>query len=189
MPLSQARKRSTALKTSADPLDGFYTVGRPELLVKGDDKAFRDFVSNLFAAADIVWRARGRLSNKFGMTANQYAVLLAVRHFRYGTSVRQLADHLKMAAANVTKEVNTLAARQLLAKTTDARDSRALSITLTPKAFRLLRALLPISKEINDIQYQGMSAADMCTISSACAQIIGTEDQILRLIAKIDVST
>jgi hypothetical protein len=34
-----------------------------------------------------------------------------------------------------------------------------------------------------------MSAADMRTISSACAQIIGTEDQILRLIAKIDVST
>jgi hypothetical protein len=60
MPLSQARKRSTPLKASADPLDGFYTVGRSELLVKGDDKAFRDFVSNLFAAADIVWRARGR---------------------------------------------------------------------------------------------------------------------------------
>ena len=40
-----------------------------------------------------------------------------------------------------------------------------------------------------EIDSQGMSAADMRTISSACAQIIGTEDQILRLIAKIDVST
>jgi len=67
------------------------------------------------------------------------------------------------------------------------KDSRALSITLTPKAYRLLRALLPISREINDIQYQGMTAADMYTISSACARIVDAEDQILRLIAKVDV--
>jgi hypothetical protein len=46
---------------------------------------------------------------------------------------------------------------------------------------------LPISREINDIQYQGMTAADMSTISGACARIIAAEDQILRLIAKVDV--
>jgi DNA-binding MarR family transcriptional regulator len=182
MPSVQVRKRSNA---PVDPLDGFYTVSRPELMVKGDDAAFRNFVSNLFAAADIVWRARGRLSQKFGMTANQFAILIAVRHFRSGTSVRQLADHLKMAAANVTKEVNLLAARQLLTKRTDPRDNRALSITLAPKAYRLLRALLPISRDINDIQYEGMTAADMHTISKACARIIDAEDQILRLIAKV----
>jgi DNA-binding MarR family transcriptional regulator len=187
MPSAQARKRSSAPKAPADPLDGLYTVSRPELMVKGNDAAFRHFVSNLFAAADIVWRARGRLSRKFGMTANQFAILLAVRHFGTGASVRQLADHLKLVAANVTKEVNILAAQQLLAKATDPEDSRALSITLTPKAYRLLRALLPISREINDIQYQGMTAADMSTISGACARIIGTEDQILRLIAKVEV--
>jgi DNA-binding MarR family transcriptional regulator len=81
--------------------------------------------------------------------------------------------------------VNVLAARQLLANRTNPRDSRALSITLTPKAYRLLRALLPISKDINDIQYEGMTAADMHTISKACARIIDAEDQILRLIAKV----
>lgn len=185
MPSVQVRKRSNDPKAPVDPLDGFYTVSRPELMVKGDDAAFRNFVSNLFAAADIVWRARGRLSQKFGMTANQFAILIAVRHFRSGTSVRQLADHLKMAAANVTKEVNLLAARQLLTKRTDPRDSRALSITLAPKAYRLLRALLPISRDINDIQYEGMTAADMHTISKACGRIIDAEDQILRLIAKV----
>jgi MarR family transcriptional regulator, organic hydroperoxide resistance regulator len=186
MPTSPARKRSAGPKTPADPLAGLYTVSRPELMVNGDDVAFRQFVSNLFAAADIVWRARGRLSRKFGMTANQFAILLAVRHFHSGTSVRQLADHLKMAAANVTKEVNILAARQLLEKRTDPRDSRALSITLAPKAYRLLRELLPISRDINDIQYQGMTAADMYTISNACARIVEAEDQILRLIAQVD---
>jgi MarR family transcriptional regulator, organic hydroperoxide resistance regulator len=183
---SLARKRSSTPKATVDSLDGLYTVSRPALMVKGDDAAFRQFVSNLFAAADIVWRARGRLSRKFGLTANQFAILLAVRHFHSGTSVRQLADHLKMAAANVTKEVNILAARYLLAKATDPRDSRALSITLTPKARRLLRALLPISRDINDIQYQDMTAADMFTISNACARIIEAEDQILRLIATVD---
>lgn len=183
---SSARKRSSAPNAAADILNGLYTVSRSELLVKGDDAAFRQFVSNLFAAADIVWRARGRLSRKFGLTANQFAILLAVRHFRSGTSVRQLADHLKMAAANVTKEVNILTARQLLVKGTDPKDSRALSITLAPQAHRLLRALLPISRNINDIQYQGMTAADMSTISNACARIIEAEDQILRLIASVD---
>jgi DNA-binding MarR family transcriptional regulator len=141
------------------------TVGIESLLV-GSELAFRDFMSEIFAAAATMQTLRRITAKPFGLTSTELAVMLAVAKLKSDPSVRRIADHLHISASNVTADVGKLVGRRLLRKLPDPEDARAIKITLTEKGSSLITAMTPALRAVNDRIFSNMSRDEMATITS-----------------------
>lgn len=147
------------------------TVGI-ESLVVGSELAFRDFMSEIFAAASIMQTLRRITAKPFGLTSTELAVMLAVAKLKPEPNVRRIADHLHIAASNVTADVGKLVRRRLLRKLPDPEDARAIRITLTDKGSSLITSMTPALRDVNDRIFADMSRNEMATITSRLKLIV-----------------
>jgi len=136
------------------------TVSLPELLVGGSDLRFRELIADLFAAAAGMLALRRALAASVGLSAAEYAILLATWHLQKKGSVgiNTLAGQLHVAAANVTAEVGKLVKKGILDKQPHPQDTRAVLIQLTTKGNAILGELSPLLRRINDRLFSGVSA-------------------------------
>ena len=147
------------------------TVGI-ESLVVGSELAFRDFMSEIFAAASTMQTLRRITAKPFGLTSTELAVMLAVAKLKPEPSVRRIADHLHISASNVTADVGKLVRRRLLRKLPDPEDARAIKITLTDKGRSLITSMTPALRAVNDRIFSNMSRDEMATITSRLKLIV-----------------
>lgn len=136
------------------------TVSLPELLVGGSDLRFRELIADLFAAAAGMLALRRALAASVGLSAAEYAILLATWHLQKKGSVgiNTLAGQLHVAAANVTAEVGKLVKKGILDKQPHPQDTRAVLIQLTARGNAILGELSPLLRRINDRLFSGVSA-------------------------------
>src|SRR5690242_16967057 len=103
---SMPKKRASELKSSTGSRGSAknLTVSLPELLVDGSDLKFRELVADLFAAAAGMLALRRALATSIGLSAAEYAILLATWHLQKKgpVGINTLAGQLHVAAANVT---------------------------------------------------------------------------------------
>jgi MarR family transcriptional regulator, organic hydroperoxide resistance regulator len=163
--MRQARKASPT--KSAD----IPTVGI-EGLVAGNEQAFRDFMSEIFAAASTMQTLRRITAKPFGLTSTELAVMLAVAKLKPQPSVRRIADHLHISASNVTADVGKLVGRRLLRKLPDPDDARAIRIALTEKGNGLIASMTPALRAVNDRLFSTMSRAEMETITKLLRHVV-----------------
>jgi DNA-binding MarR family transcriptional regulator len=109
----EPRGRAAPRKPTAPP-----TVSRPELLVNGSDRTFRQLVDNFFAFAARHEAIRAGHAALIGLSGVEYSVLIAIRHLEdeEDVSVKRLAEHLHVSGAFATTVVGKLAARGVVAK-------------------------------------------------------------------------
>jgi DNA-binding MarR family transcriptional regulator len=131
-----------------------------------DDARLREFVADLYAAMSMMRLLRQEIASTLSLTAAEYSVLLAVWYLERGKemTVRAIADHLHVAAAYVTSEINRLVEKGLLAKKPDRLDRRAVGVGLTKSGRDLLAALEPMLREINRPLFTGLSVQDLATV-------------------------
>jgi DNA-binding MarR family transcriptional regulator len=163
-----SRKDTTATRVArtaaqGKPAEDTLTVGVEALLVAGSDAQFRDFVADLFAAASGMQSVRRALGKATGLSGSEIAMLLAIRRLSAEgqVSVRAIAEHLHVASPHATTEVGKLAEAGLVAKATNASDSRAVDVTLTAEGRRQLRRLMPLVRRANDVLFEGMTPEEM----------------------------
>jgi len=164
-PAPNARGVATSWQQPA-PARGL-TVTLPELLVDGSDLHFRELVADLFAAAAGMLALRRALAASVGLSAAEYAILLATWHLQKKGSVgiNTLAGQLHVAAANVTAEVGKLVKKGILDKQPDPDDTRAVRIDLTAEGEGILGELTPLLREINDPLFSGNKASDIAAVA------------------------
>lgn len=161
------------------------TVSRPELLVEGSDRDFRQLVHDTLAFAARIQEVRSRLGALIGLSGAQYTILVAVAHLQGregGVGVNLLAEHLHLSGAFVTIEVNKLVAAELVTKEVNPEDRRRVLLTITAKAQHLLDELTAVQRPANDALFACLSAADFHAFRHMVAELVQTGDRTLKLL-------
>ncbi|MBV9564124.1 MAG: winged helix-turn-helix transcriptional regulator [Bradyrhizobium sp.] len=148
------------------------SVGIEALVAGGDERAFRDFMSDIFAAAATMQNLRRVTAKPFGLSSTELAVMMAVAKINSDPSIRRIADHLHVSASNVTADVSKLVKAKYLIKLPDPEDARALKVALTSKGAELIQDLAPALRAVNDRIFANMSSKDMMTLTQLLRQVI-----------------
>jgi len=148
------------------------SIGIKALAAGGDELAFRDFMSDIFAAAATMQTLRRSTAKLFGLSSTELAVVMAVAKLMPSPSIRRIADHLHVSASNVTADVGKLVKMRLLTKLPDPDDARAIKIALTDKGSRLIVDMAPSLRAVNDRLFANMSRDDMKILTKLLRQII-----------------
>src|SRR5215467_10289335 len=100
------------------------TVSHAALLVAGNDVAFRETLYLMVLAFSRLTACREAFGRALGLTGSQFAVLFgaAYRQGHDGVSIRQLAEHVRLASTHVTTEVGRLVRKGLLVKPENPHD-------------------------------------------------------------------
>lgn len=152
-----------------------------------EDSVLREFISDFTAASALMRKLRSSLAAKLGLSAAGYSVLLGVWYCeRSGdTSVRDLADHLHIAAAHVTAEIGDLIELGLVTKVPSSRDKRAVSVRLSKQGRELFNNLTPILRSVNVPLFAGVQYSDMVVVHRFLKRIVEQAPDAIRVAEKI----
>ena len=121
-----------------------------------DSEAFVPRLLALLSNA-LVWRESMLLRGEFALGTNDWRVLSALA-VRPGITATDVSEFLVMNKAVVSKAVNVLIARNLIASTDGPRGSR--NLFLTPPGVEMHNQMLPISLAGEDILLSQLSPAE-----------------------------
>lgn len=161
------------------------TVSKPELVMEGSDRAFRQLVHDTLAFAARIQEVRSRLGALIGLSGAQYTILVAIAHLQdreAGVGVNLLAEHLHLSGAFVTIEVNKLVASELVMKEVNPEDRRRVLLTITPKANQLLDDLTAVQRPANDTLFDCLSGEEFHSLRSIVSRLVTTGDRTLKLL-------
>jgi MarR family transcriptional regulator, organic hydroperoxide resistance regulator len=161
-----------ARKVVRPPKADARSIGIKALIADGDERAFRDFMSDIFAAAATMQTLRRLTAKPFGLSSTELAVMMAVSSLNSDPSIRRIADHLQISASNVTADVGKLVKARLLAKLRDPDDARAIKVALTEKGAKLVQEMAAALRAVNDRLFANLSKNDMTILTRLLRQII-----------------
>jgi DNA-binding MarR family transcriptional regulator len=160
------------------------TISRPEMLVDGSDRAFRSLVHGLFAFLARHEAVRAGHGARIGLVGIEYTVLISIGHLGVhegDVSVNRIAEHLYLSGAFVTTVTNKLLQRKLIHKTPDPNDRRRVRLEISEKGWALLAELAPVQRQVNDVQFDCLSATEFKQLSKMIDRLIDSSNRALRL--------
>jgi DNA-binding MarR family transcriptional regulator len=160
------------------------TVSRPELLVQGSDRAFRSLVHGLFGFFARHEAIRSGHGARIGLVGIEYTVLISIGHLTVhegDVSVNRIAEHLYLSGAFVTTVTNKLLQRGLIHKTPDPNDRRRVRLEISEKGWARLAELAPVQRQVNDVQFDCLSASEFKQLSDMMERLIDSSNRALRL--------
>lgn len=161
------------------------TVSRPELLVEGSDREFRELVHNMLAFSSSIQSVRNQLGQAIGLSGTQYTVLMAIARLAEHSpdfGINQLAEQLHWSGAFVTIEVNKLVKAGLVCKQANETDRRRVVLSITDAARQKLAELKPIQVPANDALFDGLSAAEFQALRAIMAKLAVSGERTLSLV-------
>jgi DNA-binding MarR family transcriptional regulator len=173
-------RRSAGGAAKTPPL----TTTRPELLVNGSDRHFRQLVHNLFSFLARHEAVRAGHAARIGLVGIEYTVLISIRHLlseEGEVSVNRVADHLHLSGAFVTTLTNKLLKRGLIHKTTDPIDRRRVRLQVSANGDALLAELAPTQRQVNDVQFGSLTSSEFRLLLDITERLIDSSEQAVRL--------
>ncbi len=167
------------------------TVSRPQLLIGGNDQAFRQFVHDTLAFATRIQAIRNALANVIGLSGTQYTILIAVDRDQHkkGVGINHIAEQLHFSPAFVTIEVNKLVTANLVIKKENPEDRRRVLLTTSPKAEKLLKNLTVVQRPVNDMLFEGLTSEDFGRLRVKMHGLVTSADRALQLFAFLSQAT
>jgi MarR family transcriptional regulator, organic hydroperoxide resistance regulator len=159
------------------------TISRPELLVNGSDRQFRNLVDDIFALSERHRAVRDGHAAYIGLSGFEYTVLVALRHLQDEghLGVSRLAEHLRVSGSFATTMVAKLASRGLVTKGPDPDDARRVLLQVTPEGHALLAKLAPVQRRVNDIQFGCLSGEDFGQFLDLLERMITSSEQAVAM--------
>lgn len=184
-----ARKRHSALATTPTRKTGKrygsppLTVSRPELIVNGSDREFRELVHNLFGFFSLHEHIRRGHGKFIGLAGIEYTVLIAIAHLAADgdANVKAVADHLHLSGAFITSTTRRLLQLGLIHKTMDTVDRRRVTLTVSSKGRAALETLAPVQRQINDVEFGGLSREEFRALNGLLKRMIEDGDRAVAL--------
>jgi DNA-binding MarR family transcriptional regulator len=159
------------------------TVSRPELLVDGSDAQFRRLVHSLFGFLVRHQTLREGHAAVIGLAGIEYTTLISIRHLaaQGDVHVRAIADHLHLSGAFVTTVTNKLEAKGLITKASHPSDRRRINLAVTAHGVELLERLAPTQAQVNDVQFDCLSARDFHQLLDVVQRLVDSSDRAIAL--------
>lgn len=154
------------------------TTSIDTFLDNGSDTRLRELVSLMYAAAGRLQSMRRELARSLNVGAAEISVLLTLYGSPQdgGMRIKEIADNLHIAAANVTASVNMLERQNWIEKANDSRDSRAVLVSLTREGRERLDRFASKLRHVNDIWFADISAREYSHVMRFLQRIISQFD-------------
>jgi DNA-binding MarR family transcriptional regulator len=171
--------RKAARRDRSTPL----TISRPELIVNGSDKEFRELVHNLFGFLARHERIRSGHAKVIGLAGIKYTVLISIAHLSMegDVNVKTVADHLHLSGAFITSTTRCLLQLGLIHKTMDTVDRRRVTLTISNKGREALEKLAPVQRRINDAEFACLSREEFRALNDLMKRLIECGDRAVAL--------
>lgn len=159
------------------------TISRPELVVNGNDREFRELVHNLFGFSALHERIRRGHAQFIGLAGIEYTVLIAIAHLAAegDVNVKTVADHLHLSGAFITSTTRRLLQLGLIHKTMDTVDRRRVTLTVSGKGRAALEKLAPPQRRVNDVEFGGLSREEFKALNNLMRRMIEDGDRAVAL--------
>ncbi len=165
------------------------TVSRPELLPDGSDRQFRRLVHGLFGLMARHESVRAGHAAAIGLAGIEYTVLISIGHLNAeagSVSVNRVAEHLHLSGAFVTTLTNKLVRLGLAHKRPDSQDRRRVKLEVSDRGRALLAQLAPMQRQVNDVQFEGLSRTEFLTLLGLVERLIASSERAINLQAYLD---
>ena len=131
-------------------------------------------------------RAGARIAASFseevrplGATLQMWRVLAALRE-QDGRRMGDLSETTSIEVSTLTRLVDTMERKGLVARRRDAGDARAVMLHVTPAGRRLTQRILPIAERYERVALAGFTAAEADTLKAALRRLYVNMDALER---------
>ncbi|VCU69346.1 MarR family protein [Pigmentiphaga humi] len=173
------------MSTSRSPKPASYqppaTTSRREFIDNGSDQVFRESIYGIVRALDALMSCREVFSKAMTLTGSQFAVLMgtAYKQGAEGVTIRELAEHVRLAAPHVTTEVGRLIRKKLLVKRPNHADGRSVLVSLSPNGEAEVARISPLVRKVNDHLFQGITAEELTVVTRAMKTLVLNSERVL----------
>jgi len=129
-------------------------------------------------------RAGARIATAFneemrglGTSLQDWRVLAALRE-RDGRRMGDLSVTTSIEVSTLTRLVDNVEQKGLVARRRDAEDSRAVLVHVTPAGRRLTRRILPIAERYETVALKGFGAAEAESLRAALRRLYANMDDL-----------
>jgi len=128
----------------------------------------------LYASIGRLQSLRRLLGHKVGLDTSEFSVIMALNSLqsRPDIRIRDIADQMYAAPANVTATLGKLQRKGWVLKTASNKDSRAVSVRLTERARARLERLRTDLLAVNDAWFENVEIEDIQTVSEVFDNLI-----------------
>jgi DNA-binding MarR family transcriptional regulator len=112
-----------------------------------------------------------------GATLQMWRVLAALRE-RDGRRMGDLSDTTSIEVSTLTRLVDNMEKKGLVARRRDAGDARAVLLHATPAGRRLTQRILPIAERYEAVALAGFSAGEAATLKAALRRLYANMDEL-----------
>lgn len=160
------------------------TVSKKELLEKGSDASFRQYIHDMFAFSTRMQEVRNRFGAFIGVSGSQYIILVAISRLqgKLGVGVNTIAKHLQISSAFITMEVNNLVTAGLVNKGTDALDRRRVRLLVSALGHQQLEKLKAIQAPVNDAIFSSLTRKEFETLCNIQRRLVQHSVEALALL-------
>jgi DNA-binding MarR family transcriptional regulator len=159
------------------------TITKRELIIDGNDEAFRSFIHDFLAFSAMITDIRAGFGEYLGMTGVQYTTLISIAHLQgeTGVGVNAIAEHLHLSGAFITTEVAKLVKAGLVRKRANATDKRRVLLTITASGRKALGNLVRIQAPVNDALFDCLSASEFVQLKGIMTRLVPCAARALSL--------
>jgi DNA-binding MarR family transcriptional regulator len=146
--------------------------------MKGSDEQFRRTLYMLVQSVSRLLAFRDAFGKELDVTPSQFAVLMSVAHLQgaQGVSVRDIAEHVAMAAPHVTTEVGKLEKRGFLQKKPSPHDGRSVLVSLTRAGRNAVEGIMPLVCDVNDTLFADLDSKSMAIVHDVALHVVANAD-------------
>ena len=157
------------------------SVSQPAMLADGTDREFRRLIYRMLIAEARLIDVRKAIARQVGVTGAQYSVMMAILHLEGedGISIGGLAEHLEVTGPHITGEVRKLAARGLVRKLANPRDSRGVQVRLSGIGRKRLLDAFAYIRDVNNILFDHVPVQEFRALSRFYEKFIGNTARAL----------
>jgi DNA-binding MarR family transcriptional regulator len=115
----------------------------------------------------------------FGASLQMWRVLAALRE-RDGLRMGDLSDTTSIEVSTLTRLVDTMEKKGLVARRRDGKDARAIVVQVTAAGRRLTERILPIAEHYETAALEGFSAAEADKLKAALRRLYANMEALDR---------
>ena len=114
-----------------------------------------------------------------GATLQMWRVLAALRE-RDGRRMGDLSETTSIEVSTLTRLVDNMEKKGLVARRRDAADARAVALHVTPAGRRLTQRITPIAERYESVALAGFTAAEADILKAALRRLYGNMEALER---------
>ncbi len=145
------------------------------------DAEIRELTALMYAAMGRFQVIRRTFAASLGLNSAELAVLISLHRSPAGVRIKEIADSIHIAAANVTATVKSLEHKGWAVKSADPLDSRAISVSLSAAARTRLNRFFQTIHPVNEIWFSGIAKSDREVVKDFLSALV---DQYPSALAK-----